>query len=82
MGKVVKKIIEFYQKVLSFDTGLGLFIPASRSNTMSVCRFYPTCSEYAKSAVEKHGVLKGIFLGALRILRCNPWTAGGHDPVK
>ena len=45
------------------------------------CRFHPTCSEYAAQAVEVHGALKGSALAAGRLLRCNPWTAGGFDPV-
>ena len=46
------------------------------------CRFEPTCSEYAKQAVEKHGAVKGTWLGVKRILRCQPFCKGGHDPVK
>ena len=45
------------------------------------CRFHPTCSEYAAQAVEAHGALKGSALAASRLLRCNPWSAGGIDPV-
>lgn len=45
------------------------------------CRFYPTCSQYAKEAVLKHGVLRGVFLAARRIVRCNPWNLGGIDLV-
>ncbi|MCB1555768.1 MAG: membrane protein insertion efficiency factor YidD, partial [Alphaproteobacteria bacterium] len=46
------------------------------------CRFYPTCSAYMIAALERHGVLKGLFLGFRRILRCNPWYGcGGCDPV-
>ena len=45
------------------------------------CRFHPTCSEYAAEAVEVHGALKGSVLAAHRLLRCNPWSAGGIDPV-
>jgi hypothetical protein len=45
------------------------------------CRFHPTCSEYAAEAVELHGVLRGAALAAWRLLRCNPWSRGGFDPV-
>ena len=46
------------------------------------CRFEPTCSEYAKQAVEKYGAVKGTWLGVKRILRCHPFCKDGHDPVK
>jgi uncharacterized protein len=45
------------------------------------CRFHPTCSEYAAQAVEAHGALKGSAIAAGRLLRCNPWSTGGFDPV-
>ncbi|WP_435380108.1 membrane protein insertion efficiency factor YidD [Cyclobacterium jeungdonense] len=45
------------------------------------CRFYPTCSQYMKEAIQKHGVLKGAWLGIKRIGRCHPWGGQGHDPV-
>lgn len=45
------------------------------------CRFYPTCSAYACQAILQHGILKGGLLGVFRILRCNPWSPGGYDPV-
>ncbi|NLK08872.1 MAG: membrane protein insertion efficiency factor YidD [Firmicutes bacterium] len=46
------------------------------------CRFYPSCSEYGREAVEKYGVFKGTGLLGKRILRCHPWSRGGYDPVK
>ena len=45
------------------------------------CRFYPSCSQYARDAVLKHGVMRGISLAARRIVRCNPWNPGGVDFV-
>jgi putative membrane protein insertion efficiency factor len=45
------------------------------------CRYTPTCSQYAIEAIKKYGILKGGWLAAKRILRCNPWGGHGHDPV-
>lgn len=45
------------------------------------CRFTPTCSEYARQALQKHGFFKGMALAIWRILRCNPWGGSGYDPV-
>ena len=46
------------------------------------CKYYPTCSEYCKQAIEKYGFIKGSFLGFIRILKCNPFSKGGYDPLK
>jgi len=46
-----------------------------------MCRFHPTCSQYAVEAVMTHGIFKGTALGLWRIMRCHPFTEGGHDPV-
>lgn len=46
-----------------------------------VCRFTPTCSQYALEALQKHGPFKGLYLAVRRILRCNPWGGSGYDPV-
>ena len=62
------KLIGLYQKYLS---------PLKRP----CCKYYPTCSAYAVSAIEKHGAIKGMILAAWRILRCNPWSMGGVDYV-
>lgn len=48
----------------------------------SACRFRPTCSEYMMQAVEKHGVVRGVWLGTMRLLRCHPFHQGGFDPVR
>ncbi|MEC9308741.1 MAG: membrane protein insertion efficiency factor YidD [Chloroflexota bacterium] len=48
----------------------------------SMCRFSPSCSEYTKEAIYKHGALKGIMMGFKRIARCQPWGGKGFDPVR
>lgn len=45
------------------------------------CRFYPSCSQYAFTAIQSYGVFKGIKLACCRLLRCHPWCDGGYDPV-
>ena len=45
------------------------------------CRFQPTCSEYARQAIESYGVLRGVYMGVQRICRCHPWHPGGYDPI-
>ena len=69
MKKILLGIIRFYQKYLSGAKGY------------SSCKYYPTCSKYAIEAIEKYGAFKGGRLAAWRILRCNPFTKGGYDPV-
>ena len=46
------------------------------------CKYYPSCSEYMMQAIIKYGCTKGIYLGIKRLLRCNPFTKGGYDPLK
>ncbi len=72
---IVLRTIYFYQKTLSPDHGLMKYF-----RQIGTCRFRPTCSEYAYQAIEKFGVLKGGWLGMKRVLRCNPFNAGGWDP--
>lgn len=48
----------------------------------SACRFHPTCSEYMMGAIQKHGLLRGVGKGLLRLLRCHPFHEGGFDPVR
>lgn len=78
MKKLLLKSIRFYQKYLSLDTGWAkkFFL------TDKVCRFTPTCSEYTYQAIEKYGIIVGLWRGVKRILRCHPWSKGGWDPVK
>ncbi len=72
MKKILIFLINFYQKHISHWL--------TKMNVR--CKFYPTCSEYAKQAIEKYGALKGSFLAIKRILRCNPFSEGGYDPLK
>ena len=46
------------------------------------CRYHPTCSEYAVQSIKSYGILRGVVLAGWRILRCNPWSAGGFDHVE
>jgi len=50
--------------------------------TLGCCRFYPTCSEYARESIEKKGIMRGGISALWRIARCNQWNAGGYDPVR
>ena len=52
-----------------------------KKKNIYICRYTPTCSQYTRGAIEKYGFLKGSLMGFYRILRCNPWTKGGYDPV-
>ncbi|HNW71395.1 MAG TPA: membrane protein insertion efficiency factor YidD [Candidatus Paceibacterota bacterium] len=72
-------LIIFYQKTLSLDTGILKQIGLVKK---PVCVFYPSCSNYTIEAIQKYGVLKGIYLGVLRILRCHPWQKNHFDPLK
>ena len=69
MKKLFIKLINFYQKHIS-------------SSTNAHCKYYPSCSEYTKQAIEKYGSIRGLAKGTWRILRCNPFSKGGYDPVK
>lgn len=77
MKKLVLFLIAIYQKLHIFQNPLSKMFFGE-----SVCRFTPTCSVYTYQAVEKYGVIKGLVLGFKRIVRCQPFSKGGFDPVK
>jgi putative membrane protein insertion efficiency factor len=66
---VVTAPIRLYQRVIS---------PALPRR----CKYEPTCSRYAVQAIQRYGILRGLVLAAWRLLRCNPWSHGGFDPVE
>lgn len=68
MGRLASYLIRGYQLLISPLT------PPS-------CRFFPTCSEYSRVSLIRHGLLKGLYLTLHRLFRCNPWNPGGWDPV-
>ena len=78
MKKVVVGMLTVYQKTLSFDTGS---IPRLLGKAKPVCIYYPSCSEYMKIAVGRFGVIKGIYLGSIRLRRCTPAHTPGVDLV-
>ena len=69
MRAIVIAPIRFYRRFLS---------PALPRR----CKYHPTCSEYAVQAIRTYGVLRGLVLAAWRLLRCNPWSHGGIDPIE
>ena len=72
MKKILIKIIIIYKKTISkIFSKMGFH-----------CKYYPTCSEYTMQAIEKYGCIKGGYYGAKRIIRCNPFSKGGYDPLK
>ena len=68
MSAILVSLIRLYQYLLR---------PLLGAN----CRFAPSCSEYAREAIEKHGAARGTLLAARRVLRCHPYHSGGYDPV-
>ena len=68
MKKILIFLIKLYRKYIS---------PLKRTK----CPYIPTCSEYGLEAIEKHGAFKGSLLAIWRIIRCNPFSHGGYDPV-
>lgn len=76
-SSLVVRIVRLYQKYLSPDHSVW----ARAMNRPPYCKHIPSCSEYMIEAVEKKGVTAGVLKGVWRILRCNPWSRGGYDPV-
>jgi putative membrane protein insertion efficiency factor len=76
LKKATLRLIKSYQKTLSRDHGL-----LKKHYPYGYCRFNPSCSQYTYEAVDRFGIMKGLLLGFWRILRCNPWSRGGNDPV-
>ncbi len=72
MKNILIGLINGYQKYIS------KWLSSKNIN----CKFYPTCSEYHKQAIIKYGAFKGSTIGSCRILRCNPFSKGGYDPLK
>ena len=73
MKKIIRKIfiipIVLYRKFIS------------PLKTRPCCKYYPTCSQYAIDAIEEYGIFKGTAMAIWRLLRCNPFSKGGYDPV-
>ena len=69
MKKICIALIKFYRKYISPMKGYG------------VCKYTPTCSEYAVEAIKKYGPLRGGWLALKRLARCHPWGGSGYDPV-
>lgn len=70
MKTLILKLLKFYKSYLS----PGRF-------GLKICRFEPSCSRYTYEAVQRYGIVKGLLLGGWRVLRCNPFSKGGYDPV-
>jgi len=77
MKKIVLFLIRLYQKTLSPDTGWFNY-----KHPHGYCKYYPTCSEYGYQSIQKYGFFKGSMKALWRILRCNPFSKGGYDPIK
>ena len=72
MKKIFIGMLKLYQKSIS---------PVVKQMGFE-CKFYPSCSEYMRQAIEKYGCIKGFFLGMKRLIKCNPFSKGGYDPLK
>jgi len=77
---VIKRLLLFLLRLYRYLSPLKMLLP-SPPVTGGCCRFYPTCSCYAREAVEEHGPIRGVWLAVKRLARCHPFTEGGFDPV-
>lgn len=80
MKKIISKIILFPRKVLVYL--IRLYQKYISPCMGKHCKYYPTCSEYTRQAVDKYGIIRGSLLGIIRILKCNPFSKGGVDLLK
>lgn len=78
ISKVLIILVRFYQRYLSPDHSIW----ARSMNRPPYCKYTPSCSDYMAESIEKRGVIVGVLKGIWRILRCNPWSKGGYDPVE
>lgn len=76
-AKTAIKLINIYQYYFSHDHS-----PYWSRIKRPACKYHPTCSEYTKQAIIKFGLIRGAIIGIWRILRCNPWSNGGVDPIE
>lgn len=72
MGNPIKAL--FILLIKGYQSLISPLLPPS-------CRFTPSCSHYGIEALQKHGLVRGSYLTIQRILRCHPWSKGGHDPI-
>ncbi len=77
----MKQISLLSRKVLLFLLNAFMLLVRPLLGPRGVCRFTPTCSQYAKEAITKYGVFKGTWLALCRISKCHPFHQGGYDPV-
>ncbi len=68
-GSIASRLLLLYKKTVS-----TIISPA--------CRFYPSCADYAREAIDRHGLARGLLEASRRLARCHPWHQGGYDPVK
>lgn len=80
---IILTSLKYYQKTNPYKKIFQLYFltPLTNSSPVSLCRFSPTCSHYLYQAISTHGILRGIYLGFKRLMRCHPWSKVSLDPV-